>query len=281
MEDKKKILTNIIKIVTLFIIIIMLCTPIGFAIDQSTLDSIQSEMDKYCNVDKNGDVKIKTDELKRALADKKEGEYLKDFIESKKTAFNMDPTATTMNKSQYEFLKLIEEEISKIESTSTGNNSDSKDSTSKSNTGKSNTGKSSTNKSNTGKSSTSKSNKNNNNKNTQQATKTSQTSTSGNGDARINLKNLDAYNSKGEWSLKFLNKVDIIFAAVRIVGVIISVIILITIGLKFMFASIEEKAEYKKTLIPYLVGALLLFSGSLLARLIYTYAVRIVNLITQ
>lgn len=36
-----------------------------------------------------------------------------------------------------------------------------------------------------------------------------------------------------------------------------------------MVGSIEERAEYKKTLFPYLIGAILLFSGTLLPQIIY------------
>ena len=96
-------------------------------------------------------------------------------------------------------------------------------------------------------------------------------------DAKLNLKDLEKYNSSGAWSQKFVDKVDIIFSAIRIVGIILSIIILMMIGLKYMFASTEEKAEYKQTLIPYVIGALLLFSGSIFARLIYSYVIAIVK----
>ena len=42
-------------------------------------------------------------------------------------------------------------------------------------------------------------------------------------------------------------------------NVIISVAILSIIGIKYMTGSVEEKAEYKKTMLPYVIGAVILF----------------------
>ena len=46
------------------------------------------------------------------------------------------------------------------------------------------------------------------------------------------------------------------------VGVVVAVIILLVLGIKYMMGSASEKAEYKKTMIPYLVGAILIFGAS-------------------
>lgn len=43
------------------------------------------------------------------------------------------------------------------------------------------------------------------------------------------------------------------------IGVAVSVIILASLGIKYMLGSVEEKAEYKQSLIPYVVGAFILF----------------------
>ena len=40
-------------------------------------------------------------------------------------------------------------------------------------------------------------------------------------------------------------------------GVVLSVVILIVLGIKYMLGSAEEKAEYKKTMMPYVIGCLL------------------------
>lgn len=59
---------------------------------------------------------------------------------------------------------------------------------------------------------------------------------------------------------------------IRIVGTVIAVAILIVLGIKYMMGSAEEKAEYKKTLFPYIVGAVLIFAASNLADVVYTWA---------
>lgn len=56
----------------------------------------------------------------------------------------------------------------------------------------------------------------------------------------------------------------------QVAGIIIGTIILVVLGLKYMMGSLEEKAEYKKTMIPYLVGAVIIFAGPMLAKGIFT-----------
>ena len=51
-------------------------------------------------------------------------------------------------------------------------------------------------------------------------------------------------------------------------GSILAVVILIVLGIKYMMGSAEEKAEYKKTMIPYIVGAILIFSSGYIAKAI-------------
>ena len=63
-----------------------------------------------------------------------------------------------------------------------------------------------------------------------------------------------------------------IMGVIQVVGVVLAVIILMVIGIKYMMGSAEEKAEYKKTMIPYLVGAILIFAASNLASMIYGFA---------
>ncbi len=67
-------------------------------------------------------------------------------------------------------------------------------------------------------------------------------------------------------------------SAVKIIstiGVIISVIMLIVLGIKYMLGSTEEKAEYKKSLMPYTIGAGLLFAASSIAQIIYELAINL------
>lgn len=63
-----------------------------------------------------------------------------------------------------------------------------------------------------------------------------------------------------------------ILGIVRVVGTIVAVGMLIVLGIKYMMGSAEERAEYKKTLFPYLIGAVLIFAASNLADMVYTWA---------
>ena len=57
-----------------------------------------------------------------------------------------------------------------------------------------------------------------------------------------------------------------IIGIIQAVGSIIAVAVLLVIGIKYMMGSAEEKAEYKKTLLPYVVGAIiLLFASNIVA----------------
>lgn len=55
------------------------------------------------------------------------------------------------------------------------------------------------------------------------------------------------------------------------VGIVLSVVILVILGIKYMMGSAEEKADYKKTMIPYIVGAVCIFLAPTIANMIYTF----------
>lgn len=57
-----------------------------------------------------------------------------------------------------------------------------------------------------------------------------------------------------------------IVSIVTTIGIIVAVVVLLVLGIKYMMGSASEKAEYKKTMIPYLVGALLIFGASAIAK---------------
>ena len=59
---------------------------------------------------------------------------------------------------------------------------------------------------------------------------------------------------------------------VTTVGSIASVIVLVVLGIKYMMGSAEEKAEYKKTLLPYIIGAVFVFAASTIASVIFNFA---------
>lgn len=49
---------------------------------------------------------------------------------------------------------------------------------------------------------------------------------------------------------------------IRVIGIIVMVVTLLVLGIKYMTGSITEKAEYKKSMIPYLIGAFIFFAIS-------------------
>lgn len=60
--------------------------------------------------------------------------------------------------------------------------------------------------------------------------------------------------------------------ALTTVGIVVAVIVLLILGIKYMMGSASEKAEYKKTMIPYVVGAVLIFGASAIAKAVAAMA---------
>lgn len=82
---------------------------------------------------------------------------------------------------------------------------------------------------------------------------------------------LNEINGNGNVQTNDLTKVgNNIVTIIQVVGIVIAVIVLLVIGIKYMIGSASEKAEYKKTMIPYIVGAVLIFAGTSLVRVIYS-----------
>lgn len=62
-----------------------------------------------------------------------------------------------------------------------------------------------------------------------------------------------------------------VIKVVSTIGSIASIIVLVVLGIKYMIGSAEEKAEYKKTLLPYVIGAALVFAASGIAGVVYNF----------
>lgn len=58
----------------------------------------------------------------------------------------------------------------------------------------------------------------------------------------------------------FITIANSVIAAIRIFGTVVSVVALMALGIKYMLGSTQEKATYKETMIPYLVGAVMVFA---------------------
>lgn len=63
-----------------------------------------------------------------------------------------------------------------------------------------------------------------------------------------------------------------IIQVLEVVGATIAIIGIMILGIKYMIGSIEQKAEYKKTMIPYLVGCIFVFTIPKIVSIIYSIA---------
>ena len=68
----------------------------------------------------------------------------------------------------------------------------------------------------------------------------------------------------------FTKKAGQIIGFLQWAGAIAGVIIIAIFGVKYMMGSLEEKAEYKKTMIPFIVGAVVLIAAPQIAKLIFS-----------
>ena len=77
---------------------------------------------------------------------------------------------------------------------------------------------------------------------------------------------------------KFKNAAGKILGVISVVGVLCSVGIAIILGIKYMTSGVEGRAEYKKTLVPYMIGLIMLAMGTTLPNIIYTITNNILTL---
>lgn len=68
----------------------------------------------------------------------------------------------------------------------------------------------------------------------------------------------------------FSAKVGKIIGFLQWAGAIAGVLIITIFGIKYMMGSLEEKAEYKKSMIPFVVGAVVLIAAPQIAKLIFS-----------
>lgn len=56
---------------------------------------------------------------------------------------------------------------------------------------------------------------------------------------------------------------------IQVVGIVAAIAVVLIIGIKYMTGSVEQKAEYKKVMIPYIIGAVLLVAGTSIVKVIF------------
>ena len=77
---------------------------------------------------------------------------------------------------------------------------------------------------------------------------------------------------------KLVSKINTVLSVITNIGMILAVIMPAIVGVKYMISSVEEKAEYKKDMIPYLVGAFLLFGICTIVKILQQFGQSINNI---
>ena len=65
------------------------------------------------------------------------------------------------------------------------------------------------------------------------------------------------------------DKVAVVLGAVRNISTVVAVIAIMIIGVKYILGSVEEKANYKATMLPYVIGCVMAVAGTTLVSFIY------------
>lgn len=86
---------------------------------------------------------------------------------------------------------------------------------------------------------------------------------------QLGTTDLSAYANVQNVSSVFNGKVSFVFGVISVAGTVMSIVALVCIGVRYMFGSVEEKAEYKKTMKPYIIGALMVFAITNLLTIFY------------
>ena len=66
----------------------------------------------------------------------------------------------------------------------------------------------------------------------------------------------------------FMKKAGVFLGFLRYLGIIVAVVALAIIGISYMLSSVEGKAEYKKKILPYVLGCFLIVGISLVLGLV-------------
>ena len=74
---------------------------------------------------------------------------------------------------------------------------------------------------------------------------------------------------------EFNNEAKIVVAAIRGIGIVVSIVALLIIGIRQMTASVEEKVIMKQAMPGYILGAILVISITFLPTIIYNFMQKI------
>ena len=76
----------------------------------------------------------------------------------------------------------------------------------------------------------------------------------------------------GNGTAQIQNLGEDLIGLLQTAGIVVAVVVLIVLGIKYMMGSTAEKAEYKKTMMPYFVGAILIFGAVAVAEVVFQFA---------
>lgn len=79
-------------------------------------------------------------------------------------------------------------------------------------------------------------------------------------------------NYKGLETTDFKGTAQKIMGLIRNIAVIAGVLLIAILGIKYMLGSVEEKAEYKKSFMPLIVGAVVVMAATQIATMIFSLA---------
>ena len=79
-------------------------------------------------------------------------------------------------------------------------------------------------------------------------------------------------NAKFDSNGTFVKKASMVLGWIQYIGIILSIIVLAIIGINYMLSSVEGKAEYKKKILPYVIGCCLIMSISVFIGIIQNVA---------
>ena len=87
--------------------------------------------------------------------------------------------------------------------------------------------------------------------------------------SQINPDNYETYTTEDSETFKFGGRVA---GIIQIVGTIVSIGALIVIGIRYAVSSVEDKAEYKERMLPYIIGCVLLFGSTNIVNILYKFS---------
>lgn len=68
---------------------------------------------------------------------------------------------------------------------------------------------------------------------------------------------------------KFIEIGNTIISIMQVLGTVIAVVAIMVIGIRYMFGSLQDRANFKETMIPYLIGAIMVFAIPTILKVIF------------